>query len=310
MKSIAVVGCGQWGKNLVRNFSQLGVLGAVCDPQVEETYGAKVLTWEDIMEDPSLTGVVLAVPASLHVRFAQEALERGKHIFLEKPIAFCAQDVKRLEEKAKNRGLIFMGGHILRYHPAFVLIQQKVESGTLGKLLFVDATRKSFGRVVAEERTAFWSLAPHDVSLVLALAGHLPQRVTAQAESVYTPADQGIAHLFFSQGMVARIFTSWISPYKQHQLVVTGTQGSLVWNQSPLASLLYYPHAFHAYGIVQEGLPERLDYDPTEPLRKECQAFLGAIGNQEPPITHGVEGYQVTQVLQEIHDALEDSRPT
>lgn len=310
MKGIVVVGCGQWGKNLVRNFHSLGVLYGVCDPDPDQAgaqvalYSCPALSWEDLLQNQDVKGIALSVPAPFHALMAHQALDHGKHVFVEKPIAFSSKEVEELGQKATNSHLVFMGGHVLRYHPAFEIIQESVRSGQLGEILFIDAYRQNFGRVVPAEKNVFWSLSPHDLSLILALTRELPTKVTVQADSFYTPADQGIVHMTFPNRCTARIMTSWISPLREQRLVVTGTQGSFVWHQGPGKPLTYYPITLSSVEMQARGESQEIAYDLTEPLWRECSHFWHAICRGQVPLTNAAEGYDITCVLEQIEAQL------
>ena len=310
MKGVAVAGCGQWGKNLVRNFHSLGILCGVCDPDPDQAgaqvalYSCPAFSWEDLLQDQDVLGVALCVPAPFHASMAHQALDHGKHVFVEKPIAFSSKEVEELGKKANDHHLVFMGGHVLRYHPAFEIIQDLVCSGQLGEILFIDSYRQNFGRVVPAEKNVFWSLSPHDLSLILALTKELPTKVAVQADSFYTSADQGVVHMTFPNRCTARIMTSWISPLREQRLVVTGTQGSVVWHQGPGKHLTYYPVTLSSVEMQARGESKEIPYDLTEPLLKECSHFWNAICHGHDPLTNAMEGHAITWVLEQIEAQL------
>ena len=153
---LAVVGCGQWGKNLVRTLYHLGALRALCDTLPEEElsdlYGVPFLSFEEILSNADIQGIVLAVPAPLHTSLGLCALKAGKHVLIEKPMALSSTDVQSLIDEAQHQKRVLMGGHLLRYHPAFLILQDWVSKGKLGRLLFIDAYRQTFGRVCFSEK--------------------------------------------------------------------------------------------------------------------------------------------------------------
>ena len=166
-KNIAVVGCGHWGKNLVRNFSDLGSLAAVCDPNAEvaqqyaDQYLVKNYSFSEILNDLSIEGVVLAVPAPLHASMAIEVMNAGKHAYVEKPLAMNNLEADRMIASAEENGVQLMVGHLLQYHPIFMALRTLVESGEMGALQYIYSNRLSFGKVRSEE-DVIWSFAPHD----------------------------------------------------------------------------------------------------------------------------------------------------
>jgi UDP-2-acetamido-3-amino-2,3-dideoxy-glucuronate N-acetyltransferase len=317
MKSLAVVGCGLWGKNLARNFAHLGLLRSVCDldmsrsQEIAAQWEATACEWEDLLKDPHILGIALATPASTHISLAQQAIAHGKHIFLEKPAALNSKDLENLVLQAKEAHSILMVGHLMRYHPAFIAAQRLVLSGTIGDLVFIEAYRQNFGRLCPGEKNVFWSLSCHDISMILALTDSLPTHISASAQSLYTSADQGAAQLYFEENnIVARITASWIAPQKDQRLILIGTKGTLVFEDSSKNKLTLYPHHLTKDSIRQEGPPSPLSYDQQdqEPLAMECRHFWESIVYNRTPRTNGDEALNVTRVLEDIDKALDDSR--
>lgn len=307
---IVVVGCGQWGSNLIRNFANMGILTGVCDLDADrailfaERYNSLALKWEEVLTRDDVQGIAIATSATVHSSLAQECLKKGKNVFIEKPVAFCASEVDRLIELSTERNLILMGGHLMRYHPGFVALKEIVLSGKLGKLLFIDSYRQSFGRICLDEKNVFWSIAPHDVSMILALTNHtLPCKVTVTAESIYSSADQGVANLTFAEGLTARIITSWISPFKEQKLTVVGRKGALTFNDVE-QSLIYYPYIWADDKILQNGVPENIAYPKQEPLATECAHFWECICSGTQPRTNGAEIKAITKVLEFIDQCV------
>src|SRR5262245_35761819 len=165
---VAVVGCGPWGKNHVRNFAELGALAAVCDldpdraAEFGKKYGVPALPYSDILRDPAIPAVVLATPAELHFEMAREALLAGKDALVEKPLALNAEQGETLRQLADARGRVLMVGHLLLYHPAIVALKDLVARGELGKIHYIYSTRTNLGTVRREENI-LWSFAPHDL---------------------------------------------------------------------------------------------------------------------------------------------------
>jgi len=182
---VAVVGCGYWGKNLVRNFAHLGALSAICDPDgiiaqdLSRKHGVPVREFEAVLEDPAVTAIAIATPAVQHANLARRALEAGKHVFVEKPLALSVEQAEQLCELAERRNLRLMVGHLLQYHPAFVRLRQMVNEGSLGRLQYLYSNRVNLGKIRREE-DILWSFAPHDLSMILSLVGQEPNEITAQ----------------------------------------------------------------------------------------------------------------------------------
>jgi UDP-2-acetamido-3-amino-2,3-dideoxy-glucuronate N-acetyltransferase len=231
--SVAVVGSGYWGKNLVRNFHQLGALRLICDknetiiaqfkkqhPEVDVCSAfAEMLGLEQI------GGVVIATPAETHFTLAREALLAGKHVFVEKPLALTVEEGEKLVELADRHGLILMVGHILHYHPAVVKLQELIGLGELGKIQYLYSNRLNIGRIRAEENI-LWSFAPHDISVILMLLGEMPETVWASGGSYLQRKipDTTLTTLDFPSGVKAHIFVSWLHPVKEQKLVVVGDE--------------------------------------------------------------------------------------
>ena len=185
---VAVVGCGHWGKNLVRNFHALGALVAVCDrdgailTDMVDRYGARTMAFEAILADSTVDGIVIATPATAHEALARAALEAGKHVLVEKPMALDVGKAKRLCRLADKKSRVLMVGHLLRYHPVLLKLTEIVRNGTLGKLQYIYSNRLNLGKVRREENV-LWSFAPHDVSMILSLVGEEPVDVRAVGTS-------------------------------------------------------------------------------------------------------------------------------
>ena len=308
-KNIAVIGCGHWGKNLARNFFELDVLGSVCDPNVSlaqkyaRQYRVDNSSFSEIKNDPRIEGVVLAVPAPLHASLAIEAIEAGKNVYVEKPLAMDNIEAIQIIDAAKKHNVHLMVGHLLQYHPAFVMLRRLVDSGKLGDLQYIYSNRLSFGKVRSDE-DVIWSFAPHDISMILSLAGQEPERVRTEALRILQDniADTAIVHMNFNSGLKAHVHVSWLHPTKEQKLVVVGKSAMVVfddikpWNEK----LALYNHVVGKNG----GLPsleksdvEYLNILESEPLRDECQHFVDVVNGRVPPLTDGTEGLRVLSVL-------------
>lgn len=315
---ICVVGCGYWGKNLARNFSQLGLLFAICESDssrlqsfAEQYPEAKAYdSFREMLADPLVEGVALATPAEQHFTMAMAALKAGKDVFVEKPLSLDVQDAEELIEEARNRRRILMVGHVLRYHPAILKLQQLVADGTLGKIEYIYSNRLSMGKIRNEEN-ALWSFAPHDISITLALMGRQPVQVAAAGGAYLQPniADVTVSHLLFENGARAHIFVSWLHPYKEQRLVVIGSRQMAVFEDSRPANklLLFNKRIEWKNGALEagkcEGVP--VEFELSEPLQRECQHFNHCITTRNQPVTCGAEGLRVLQVLQACQRSLQ-----
>ena len=309
LSRVAVVGCGYWGKNLVRNFADLGALGAVVDEdaalaaEFAGEHGVPARSWGDVLKDSELPAVVIATPAASHAKLCAEALSAGKNVFVEKPLALGVDEGAALTAQAWDSGRILMVGHLLQYHPAFLRLQQIVAEGRLGRIQYIYSNRLNLGKIRREENV-FWSFAPHDISMILALADDMPERVLATGACYLhkSIADTTTTHLAFSNGINAHIHVSWLHPFKEQKLVVVGDKGMASFDdREPWASkLLFYPHLIHWRNGKPE--PERAEaetiaLEEAEPLRLECQHFLDCIAENRRPRTDAAEGLRVLRVL-------------
>ena len=333
--SIAVIGAGYWGKNLVRNFHQLGVLKTICDgaqpirEEMSKTYPTYSLTLDgrgqgggegmitpnlsDVLEDPAITGVVIAAPAALHYEIAEKALNAGKHVFVEKPLSLNQADGEKLVRLAEQKQKTLFVGHILHYHAAVIRLKEMIKTGKIGRLQYIYSRRLSFGKIRREENI-LWSFAPHDISIILSLTGEEPSYVDSVGSNFLHAriADVTMTNLKFPSGIGAHIFVSWLNPYKEQKLVIVGSSGMLVFDDTePIEKkLVHYPHTIN----WQNGLPvpnkaESVAIDLKdiweEPLKAECKAFLSAIKTNTKPLTSGEEGLKVLKVLELSQHSLE-----
>lgn len=234
---LAVVGCGHWGRNLVRNFARLGVLRAVVDENPETTRmvadeaGVDAMDFDAVLKNPGLEAVVIAAPASQHFSLAWAALDAGKDVFVEKPLALRLDDAERLCDLAKANDRVLMVGHLLQYHAAFQRLRELVAEGALGRLQYVYSNRLNLGRFRREE-DILWSFAPHDISMILALVQQEPASVHAVGSTYLHEriADVTTTHLTFANGVNAHVFVSWLHPFKEQKLVVVGSHGMAVFD--------------------------------------------------------------------------------
>lgn len=238
---IALVGAGVWGQNLARTFSQLGVLHAVCDTDeasaraTAAAFNTEARAFGNVLADPTISAVAVASPASSHAEVTEAVLRSGKHAFVEKPLSLEPSDAYGLTKLADEQGLTLMVGHLLQYHSGFTKLKELSDAGTLGRLQYVYSTRLNLGRFRREENI-LWSFAPHDISMILALAREEPNEVSAVGSFVLHPtiADVTMTHLGFPGGLRGHIFVSWLHPHKEQRLVVIGSEGMAVFDDTML----------------------------------------------------------------------------
>ena len=316
MPKVAVVGVGYWGKNLVRNFNDLGALAALCDEQasVESNYGKQYpgvrfhREYRDVLADPSITAVALATPAISHFEMAKAALEAGKDVLVEKPLAIDVKHGEELVRLASAKGRILMVGHILRYHPAILKLQQLIRDGALGKINYLYSNRLNIGKIRTEENI-LWSFAPHDISVMLSLLNEMPTRVSCQGGAwlSHNVADVTLSHFDFPSGVQAHIFVSWLHPVKEQKLVVVGSEKMAVFDDTADHKLVLYPHRVEWKNRIPTAVKaaaEVVTLEEKEPLRAECQHFLDCIQSRTAPVSDGAEGLRVLRVLDACQRAI------
>jgi predicted dehydrogenase len=312
--SVAVIGCGYWGKNLVRNFNQIGMLRTVCDATPAGREQAHALVPAALIESnfdqvlaSDVLGVAIATPAETHYSLVAQALRAGKDVFVEKPLALTYEQGYELVQLAHQHKRILMVGHVLEYHPAIVALRQLITSGELGKVHYIYSNRLSLGKVRREENI-LWSFAPHDVAVILRLMEALPFEVIACGGSYIQPniADVTITNLLFDNGVRAHIHVSWLHPFKEQRLVVIGSKKMASFDDVAKELVLYDQRVEVKAGepVPIRGEGERVPFADQEPLRLECQAFIEAMVSRKAPLTDGESGLRVLKVLQAAQRSL------
>ena len=312
---VAVAGMGYWGKNLVRNFHELGALRAVCDssPTVEkalkEYKGVQYLReYDAVLASSDVDAVALATPAVTHYEMAKAALLAGKDVFVEKPLAIEKGQGAELVEVAKAKGRVLMVGHILRYHPAVLALQKLIKGGALGKIYYLYSNRLNIGKIRTEENI-LWSFAPHDISVILSLLGEMPVRVACHGSAYLTRDvfDVTVSQFDFPSGVQAHIFVSWLHPVKEQKLVVVGSEKMAVFDDTADEKLVLYPHKVEWKNRVPTALKakgEGVPLEMVEPLKAECQHFLDCVSSRRTPVTDGHEGLRVLSLLDACQRSL------
>ena len=314
---IAIVGAGYWGENLVRVFHQLGVLDRICDArpdrlqQLAQKYpGLRTETALDpVLNDPGIDGVAIATPADTHYQIAKAALEAGKDVFVEKPLALRCAQAERLIDTAELRRRILMVGHLLEFHPAIVRLQELVEAGELGRVEYIYSNRLNLGKVRREEN-ALWSFAPHDISVILLLLQNLPIQVTATGGAYLQPniADVTVSTMLFDRGVRAHLFVSWLHPYKEQKLVVVGDRRMAVFDDVRKTDKLQIfdkkIDLVDGQFVVERPTPQVVPFPSEEPLTVECRHFLDCIRTRRTPKTDGADAWRVLKVLEASQRSL------
>ena len=318
--NIACIGAGYWGKNLVRNFASLGVLHTICDLDSERLRKYKELYPEvkletnvrGVFRDRDVQGVVIATPAETHFKLAKQALEAGKDVFVEKPLALRVKEGEEIVALSREKKRILMVGHILEYHPGIQKLKELIKKGELGKINYVYSNRLNLGKFRKEENI-LWSFAPHDISVILLLLEEMPQEVSAHGGTYLQQeiADVTVTNLRFSSGVRAHIFVSWLHPYKEQKLVVVGDKKMAVFDDvAPKDKLLLFEHQID--WIDRVPVPHQEDakvvsFPDTEPLKEECREFLESITTRQKPRSNGEEGLRVLKILEASQQSLKNN---
>lgn len=316
-KNIAVIGSGYWGKNLVRNFSELGSLKTVCDLNEEVLHDFKssypeihiTTSFREVLDDPEIKGVVIATPAVLHYNMVKDALNNGKDVFVEKPLSLNIEEGKELVELSKKKGNVLMVGHILQYHPAVLKLHEMIKEGELGKIQYIYSNRLNLGKFRTEENI-LWSFAPHDISVILMLLNEMPLGLTSHAGTYLSKdvADVTLTTMDFPGDVKAHIFVSWLHPYKEQKLVVVGSKKMAVFNDVSDEKLFLYPHEIewvNRVPVPQMKDAVTVEFEMKEPLKEECRHFIECIESREEAKTNGMEGLRVLEILQASQESLE-----
>src|SRR3990170_2170689 len=309
MMKIAVVGAGYWGKNLIRNFNQLGMLYAICEsnpdnPNLIPYKEVKHYTsFYELLEDKEVEAVAIASPAVTHYEFVKQALLSGKDVFVEKPLALTVKEGEELVRIAEREKRILMVGHILQYHPAVMKLKEMLSSGELGKVQYIYSNRLNIGKLRTEENI-LWSFAPHDISVILMLIEEEPVTITAFGGDYLNKGiyDTTMTTLDFNNGVKGHIFVSWIHPYKEQKLIVVGSQAMAVFDDMSKEKLFLYPHKIEwkngKVPVAQKADYQVVPVEDGEPLNLELRHFVECVMNRKRPLTDGMEGLRVLKILE------------
>lgn len=325
---IAQVGVGYWGKNLLRNFHDLpdAKVVMICDQDADVLAAlarrhpgmATTQRFDDLLDIPEVEGVVIATETPQHYAMAEAALRRGKHVFVEKPMTQTAAQARALVSLAQSQGLHVMVGHLLLYHPAFCYVEDLIRQGALGDVYYLYSVRVNLG-IIRKRENALESLAPHDLSVALAFLDQKPVAVSAQGQAYLQPdiADVAFATVFFENGALAHLHTSWLDPHKIRKVTVVGSRKMAVIDDGagPEKVRLYdkgvsrspdlAPYATYAESMtIRSGDIHIPKIQMQEPLRIECSHFVDCIRTGQTPRTDGRNGLTVVRVLEAAQESL------
>jgi predicted dehydrogenase len=322
---VAVVGLGYWGPNLVRNLHELpdAELTAVCDTRQEaldaiaRRYPAVPTTtsFDEIVGDPSIDAVALATPVSTHHPLARAALEAGKHVFIEKPLAASSEEARDLIELAQDRELVLMPGHTFLYSPPVNTIRDLIQSGEIGDIYFISTSRVNLGLHQSDVSVA-WDLGPHDFSILRYWLGETPRHVSAMSRSCVIPnmPDVAFINLEFPSGTIAHVELSWLAPSKLRRTTIVGSRKMIVYDDTSNEPVRVFdsgvdlpnPETFGEFQLTyRTGSIISPHVKAAEPLYLELGDFCAAIRTGETPRSSADIGFDVVRIIESVDASLD-----
>jgi predicted dehydrogenase len=307
---IGLIGAGNWGKNLAKNFHDLGVLASIAEPS-EELRGALALqypnvalheSYEAILADAAIDAVAIATPVPTHHAVASAAMAAGKDVFVEKPMTMTSAEAEDLVNKAEAKERILMVGHLLLYQPAIQFIKKYLDEGKLGKIYSIHQERVKLGRARYVENVT-WSLGVHDVAVLLYLIGESPRILHASGHCGLTKKveDDVYLHIDFVSGIKAHLHNSWLWPENRRYLTIVGSEGMLVHHEMNGEVVLHHK-TIDSKDLQSQDKGTEIIFkaDDQQPLRLELQHFLDCVQNRTTPISDGRNGLEVVTALERI----------
>jgi UDP-2-acetamido-3-amino-2,3-dideoxy-glucuronate N-acetyltransferase len=320
---IALAGLGYWGKNLLRNFYELGVLHTACDAdpvtlselqkKFPETNYCN--SFDNLLSNQEIQAIAIATPAATHGELIKKAFKAGKDVFVEKPLALTVKEGEELVRLAEKGARILMVGHILQYHPAVIKLKELISTGQLGKIQYIYSNRLNIGKLRTEENI-LWSFAPHDISVILMLLEEEPENVYAFGGDYLNKGiyDTTMTTLEFKNGVKSHIFVSWIHPYKEQKLIVVGSKAMVVFDDVSKEKLFFYPHTIEwkdgKIPIAQKADYKVIPIESAEPLKRELSHFIECVIQRKMPSTDGSEGLRILKILEQAEKCIAGSKPT
>ncbi|MEW4562455.1 Gfo/Idh/MocA family oxidoreductase [Bremerella sp. JC770] len=321
--NVAIVGCGYWGKNLVRNFAQCPHADPLilCDEdesKMEAVSGfapqaRKVRDFEEVLMDDSIDAVAIATPISTHAQLALAAMNAGKHVLVEKPMAGSVQDAEEMVQTANREGLVLMVDHTFVFSSPVIKMKQLYDSGELGTLNYIDCVRINLG-LIQHDANVVWDLAPHDLSIIDYLIGRTPRVLSAFGAGHTSQLDiEDVAYLNldYGEGLLASCHVNWLSPVKVRSIIFGGTEKSVIFDDiNPSEKLRVFDRSVEMeQSDTSEARKKALvnyrmgdvvipNLEQFEPLQRMVSHFATSILNGSRPITDGEMGLRVVQVLE------------
>jgi predicted dehydrogenase len=321
---LAVVGLGYWGPNLVRNLVELpeAELAYVCDlrDEVLDAMGRRypavrcTPSFDEVLTDPDVDGVAIATPVSTHYDLARMALEAGKHVLVEKPLAGSSREGEELLEAATERGLVLMAGHTFVYSPPVNVVHELIRSGDLGEIYFISTSRVNLG-IHQSDTSVAWDLGPHDFSILHYWLGELPVRVSALSKGFVIPTTPDVAfiNLEFRSGTIAHVELSWLAPSKLRRTAIVGSQKMVVYDDSSPEPVRIFdsgvavpdPSTFGEYRLTyRTGDIVSPRVEPIEPLSLELADFCRCMREGGLPRSPAQLGIDVVRIIEAVDASL------
>ena len=311
VRSIGLIGLGYWGKNILRNFYEMGVLHTACDSdphtilERKEQFPDAIYTtsFDVILKNPEIKAAAIATPAATHYQYVKQALLAGKDVYVEKPLALTVKEGQEIVDIAEKEKRIVMVGHILHYHPAVRKLKEIISSAELGRIEYIYSNRLNIGKLRTEENI-LWSFAPQDISVIMMLIDEEPVRVSAFGGDYLNRGiyDTTLTTLEFKNGVKGHIFVSWLHPYKEQKLIVVGSKAMAVFDDMSKEKLFLYTHKIEwrngKVPVAQKADYQVVPVEDGEPLNLELRHFVECVMNRKRPLTDGMEGLRVLKILE------------
>lgn len=319
---VCVVGAGRWGRNHVRTLHEMGVLAGIIDNNdaslnaLKEQYPA-IQTFNTLSDEGALSfdAYTVAVPAEWHFDVAKTLLSAKKHVLVEKPITLESSETILLNKLAKENNVILTTGHLLLFHPAIQKIKEFIQNGKIGKLQYMYSNRLNLGTVRTQENS-LWSFAPHDISIFQYFTEGQPESISSTGGAFLQPHihDTTMTVIKYPQNISGHIFVSWLHPFKEHRLVVIGSKGMLVYEDSTQdKELLFYEKGIdwvNGEPIKRDDGEKIIDYPSAQPLKMEMEHFLACIeGKADNTLISGEKGLEVLKILEAAEASLHNQKP-
>ena len=316
-KKICVIGAGRWGRNHISTLFDLGALGGIVESnkkildQYLKLYPdiKHYVSLDDALIDKAIDGFTIATPAETHFQIAQRLIQAGKHVLVEKPLALTVRHAEKLVRLAKKNNVTLLVGHVLLFHPAIKKIKNIIKNKKIGRLQYIYSNRLNLGQVRSEENV-FWSLAPHDIAIFQYFIDDYPILVSSTGSAFLQKGIQDLTmtHLKYKNGVEGHIFVSWLHPFKEHRLVVVGSEGMISFEDSKEEKpLKFYSKKFD----FKNGIPEKIDgpvelvhFDKKMPLTAEMEYFINNLGSQDLETASGDHALDVIKILVEASEQI------